>query len=278
MKVRRQKNPDIRFATNVKACYKNEGIRGFYKGMFLPITTISFINAISLVGNEFTKKMIGKNDKNLTIPESLFCGFAAGLYLTPFVTVIENVKCKLQIQNDNKSNSYYKGVRDLLTKTIKKDGIKGIFKGNVVTLFRETISYAGQFCLYHTFKLHYSKKRNVSIENLTKKDYLISGGISGMFGWFVCYPFDVAKTLIQTGKVMEPNNIKNKERSLSFVKENVKYKEQTGLIFYDYKKNYYDGGLKSAFNHIYLTNGLKGFTIGFLPLAIITTIGNAVMF
>ena len=77
---------------------------------------------------------------------------------------------------------------------------------------------------------------------------------------------------------MEPNNIKNKEHSLSFVKENVKYKEQTGLIFYDYKKNYYDGGLKSAFNHIYLTNGLKGFTIGFLPLAIITTIGNAVMF
>ncbi len=154
MKVRIQKNPDIKLSSNISLCFKNEGIRGFFKGMSLPLASISFLNSISFIGNEFCKKLIGKQtDSEMNIFESTACGFFAGIVITPFTTPIEIVKCKLQIQVENKHNAYFKGVYDLIDKTIKLNGIKGFFKGTVITFLRETIGYAGQFGSYHAIKI-----------------------------------------------------------------------------------------------------------------------------
>ena len=277
MKVRIQKNPDISLYTNAQSCYRNEGIFGFFKGMSLPLASISFLNSLSFIGNEFCKKLIGKRtDSEMNIFESTACGFFAGAVITPFTTPIELVKCKLQIQVENKNSAYFKGVNDLIYKTIKLNGIKGLFKGSVVTFLRETVGYAGQFGCYHYIKLLLCKSRNIHFDNLSEIDYIIAGGLSGAFAWLVSFPFDVLKTLIQTGKIINQDSVAC-SKNLLYVSENKNYKEK-GLIFYEYESKYYDGGVISSMKHVYLLKGIKGFYIGFLPVVIISIIGNAVMF
>lgn len=280
MKVRKQSHPTMNFIQNVTSCIKNEGITGFYKGLSFPLTTISIVNALSLVGNEFSKvKIIGKTDDNkLTLFESTLSGFYAGLFVVPIVVPVELVKCKLQLQRESKKQSYYKGVRDVLYKTYKYEKIKGVYNGTVVTTFRECIGFAGQFGSYHFAKYLISNYKQVKFENLSSLDLLIAGGISGFFSWLVCYPFDIAKTLIQTGNAFNCLDKNNKHLAESCIKFDNEYFNRSGLKAFRYNKIYYDGGVISAFKHIYFTKGLHGLFLGFMPIGVAAFFANGIMF
>lgn len=279
MKVRLQNNPNISLSKNILNCLQNEGIRGFFKGMSLPIASISVLNAFIFAGNEISKSQIGKEkDDDLTILESTICGFFAGAFVTPYSTFVENVKCKLQIQINNKENSYYKGVYDLLNKTYKLEGIKGVFKGNIVNFFREVFGYAGQFGSYHAIKLLICKYNNIEFSKLSNTHLLFAGGVSGSFAWLTSYPFDIIKTLIQTGKIIPCQDQLKNEKLMKLVNENEAYFKESGIKFYNYNTKYFDGGLISAANHIYIANGFKGFWIGFVPVVLLNFLGNGLMF
>ncbi len=59
------------------------------------------------------------------------------------VTPVELVKCKLQVQYDNKKKRY-KGIIDCLVKMYKAYGIKGLYQGNYATIVCEVPAYAGK--------------------------------------------------------------------------------------------------------------------------------------
>lgn len=270
--------PEKPLIANVVDCYYKEGISGFYKGFSLPFATASIVNAASLVGNEFSKSLIGsKSDKNLSVSSSFVCGALAGFFATFVTTPVELIKCKLQLQSEQKGSSYYKGVRDCLSKTyFNQGGIRGMYKGCVSTFYREVFGYAAQFGCYQYLKLKLIKMRNVEYDSISSIDIMLAGSFAGSFGWIVSYHYDFVKTLIQTQQKLNCDDKERSIKAMSYVEEH--YCQSKKKILYNYKPYFFDGGVYSCFMHVYYSKGVSCFFKGLLPSSIGQFYSYGIMF
>jgi hypothetical protein len=69
----------------------------------------------------------------------MFAGFVNSFVLSP----IELVKCRLQVQREDKSHAYYRGPINCVKRIVREEGVNGLFKGLLSTIARETPCYAG---------------------------------------------------------------------------------------------------------------------------------------
>lgn len=121
--------------------------------------------------------------------QSMYSGMFAGFVNSFFLSPIELVKCRLQIQSESKVDAYYKGSLDCVRKIIVEEGFsKGLFKGTVSTIFREVPCYATQFGTYFLAKQFLANMKNVSKEDLSMFDQFVCGGFSGFWCWVMSYP------------------------------------------------------------------------------------------
>ena len=60
------------------------------------------------------------------------------------LTPVDLVKSRLQVQRESKQSSYYKGTVDCLFKTYGNFGLRGLYKGNLITILREIPAYGGK--------------------------------------------------------------------------------------------------------------------------------------
>uniref|UniRef100_A0ACD5VM43 Uncharacterized protein n=1 Tax=Avena sativa TaxID=4498 RepID=A0ACD5VM43_AVESA len=117
----------------------------------------------------------------------------------------------------------YSSPLDCAVKTLQSEGVRGIFRGGLATLFREAIGNAFFFCTYEysRYWMHsYIDSRRFSDKShsVVAKDVgigVMSGGISGMAFWTATLPLDVAKTIIQTDP--DPRSSQNPFRVLKMV-------------------------------------------------------------
>ena len=106
------------------------------------MVTVPFINSVVFTNYEFCKRMLGVTDQATSL-QSVFCGMYAGFVNSFFLSPIELVKCRLQVQSESMTNSYYKGSMDCVKKVVLDEGIRqGLFKGTVATISREVPCYA----------------------------------------------------------------------------------------------------------------------------------------
>ena len=124
----------------------------------------------------------------MTLKQGMFCGGVAGLINCVIITPVELVKCRLQVQFENKSKSYYKGVIDCLGKVYRADGIKGIYTGNFITILREIPAYAGQFGAYHLMKMGLCKLKHKKFSELSNLEIVFCGTVGGYSAWQFAYP------------------------------------------------------------------------------------------
>lgn len=248
------------FLNIVTDCYKYEGYKGFYKGMSFPICSVPLVNAVVFSIHEFSKRLLGYNqEKEMDINEGVICGAIAGLANCIVVTPIELVKCRLQIQSEDKSKAYYKGVINCIKKTISQGGIKSIYKGNFATMLREIPAYAAQFGGYYYSKQVLAKYVDKSVDKLNNMELMLCGSIGGYFCWQFSYPQDVIKTLLQT----QSRSIEGEYNNENVVR---------------FKPKAYDGGFYECGKYIYETEGIIGFWRGYLPCTLRAIIANAVLF
>lgn len=78
----------------------------------------------------------------------MIAGGIAGIVNAPIVCSAELVKCKLQMQKEGPK--VYKNSLDCGIKLFRQNGPRGIFQGNVATIWREIPAYAAQFYMYET--------------------------------------------------------------------------------------------------------------------------------
>ncbi|ONM05052.1 Mitochondrial arginine transporter BAC1 [Zea mays] len=117
----------------------------------------------------------------------------------------------------------YSSPLDCAVKTLESEGVKGIFRGGLATLFREAIGNAVFFCTYEysRYWMHNyldSSRFSGSSHFVAAKDIgigVVSGGVSGMAFWTATLPLDVAKTIIQTDP--DPHVSRNPLQILSMV-------------------------------------------------------------
>ena len=105
------------------------------------------------------------------------------------------------------AHKYYTSTYDCFKKICKHEGIRGLYRGNVSTILRETPSFGCYFASMDYFCQVSARFFDIHFDEVGPITLLIGGGFSGMIGWFLCYPFDVVKSRLQ-GDGVESNEYK----------------------------------------------------------------------
>lgn len=184
-----------------------EGVKGLYKGATSSFVGVAFESSILFGLYSQTKQLLqGGVQSNgpqprVIIPSAAFSGAIISFVLCPS----ELVKCRMQVQGTDSlvpKSSSYSGPLDCALKTIKSDGVTGIFRGGSTTLLRETIGNAIFFSVYEYVRYYMHLQLNTSSSdhsNLIDMGVgIVSGGLGGVAFWSAVLPLDVAKTIIQT--------------------------------------------------------------------------------
>lgn len=225
----------------------NEGPFAFYKGTLAPLSTVPICCSLQFGLNGMNKKLLeAYNHKNgqrdpskMTTPQFLLCGFLAG-FGNSFVTgPVEHIRIRMQNQtNTAGSSARYSGSFDALSKIHSEHGIGKVFKGLNVTIARDSIGYGLYFGYYETMKQRYTEKHG-------KPKFInmaLWGAVSGILFWGLGYPIDIVKTQFQSDSLTNPK---------------------------------YSSSFQVAKN-IFATEGLKGFTKGFVPCITRAPVANGV--
>ena len=187
--------------------------RALYKGLAAPMFGMAFINAIVFGVQHNMMKVLDDNLLN-----SFIAGGTAGAVQTLICCPVELIKLRMQAQKNPtdffhwsmaSSQKVYSDPWDATMKIYNKNGIRGLYKGTVVTLWREIPGFGFYFLTYDVLCQMSARVQAKSINELSPLILCISGGFSGIIAWIVSYPFDVVKSRLQVDGMFKPEVYKN---------------------------------------------------------------------
>ncbi|NXC50939.1 MCAT protein, partial [Penelope pileata] len=191
-----------------------EGVRGLYKGMAAPIIGVTPMFAVCFFGFGLGKRLQQrKPDDVLTYPQLFAAGMLSGVFTTAIMAPGERIKCLLQIQAAT-GETKYSGSLDCAKQLYREAGIRGVYKGTVLTLMRDVPASGMYFMTYEWLK-NILTPEGKSVSELSAPRILFAGGLAGIFNWAVAIPPDVLKSRFQTappGKY--PNGFRDVLREL----------------------------------------------------------------
>jgi solute carrier family 25 carnitine/acylcarnitine transporter 20/29 len=115
----------------------------FYKGTLTPLLGIGACVSIQFAALEAAKRTFRSNKlpgQDLSIPELFVCGALAGVANTVVSGPVEHIRIRLQTQ-PNVVPKLYNGPLDCVKKLYQANGIAGIYKGQVSTIWRDGVGY-----------------------------------------------------------------------------------------------------------------------------------------
>ncbi|ODV60620.1 Mtm1p [Ascoidea rubescens DSM 1968] len=200
--------------------YKNEGLLSLWRGISLALIISVPANIIYFTGYEYLRDHSPLKDRYPSINPLISGAFARTLAVS-IISPMELLKTKLQAipSRSNQSAVNNNLLKDLLSDTyssVQKNGIKSLFRGLELTLFRDV-----PFSAVYWFSYEFSKKRLSNLDYFKKNDTnetvfirsFLCGSISGTIAAFFTNPFDVGKTRLQVS-VDEDFNLKNSTNPL----------------------------------------------------------------
>uniref|UniRef100_H3B7V4 Solute carrier family 25 member 20 n=1 Tax=Latimeria chalumnae TaxID=7897 RepID=H3B7V4_LATCH len=129
-----------------------EGFLGLYKGMGAPMLGVTPMIAICFFGYGLGKKLQQKQPEDpLTYLQLFNAGMLAGFFTTVIVAPGDRIKCLLQIQASS-SSMKYAGPLDCVTQLYKESGIRGVYKGTLLTIIRDVPATGIYFMTYEWLK------------------------------------------------------------------------------------------------------------------------------
>lgn len=129
---------------------KEEGFLAFFKGMSTSIIGVIPFAGGTFMAYEFLEKMWGKPKEKLTPWENFVNGCLAAAFAQTFSFPFDTIRKKLQAQGKSKGAPQFTGMIDCFAKTIKKDGVLGLWRGTAANLAK-VAPYAGiTFAVYES--------------------------------------------------------------------------------------------------------------------------------
>ncbi|CAJ0935598.1 unnamed protein product, partial [Mesorhabditis belari] len=179
----------------VRSTLRDEGIRGFYKGILPPILAETPKRATKFFTFEQYKHIFSTPGISPAITLSL-AGLCSGMTEAVVVCPFETVKVRLQSMK-NANPKEVPTSMELAREIIRAEGMgtKGIFRGLTSTVARNGTWNMVYFGLYHNVKVYIPDAKESASLNLTYR--ILLGFIAGSLASVVNIPFDVAKSRIQ---------------------------------------------------------------------------------
>ncbi|KAA0145941.1 hypothetical protein FNF31_07901 [Cafeteria roenbergensis] len=129
---------------------KEEGVRGFFKGMVSPIVANAPINALLFAVEGATMKRLARDGWDPEAASShAVAGAVSGLSQTPLASSSELVKIRLQCQLDSGGSH---GPLETARGILRAEGLAGLFRGYTATLARDVPAFGIYFGSYHVMK------------------------------------------------------------------------------------------------------------------------------
>ncbi|XP_059595984.1 mitochondrial arginine transporter BAC1 isoform X2 [Vitis vinifera] len=203
---------------------KSEGVKGLYRGATSSFLGMAFESSLLFGIYSRTKQKMQEGLQNtrpqpqVIIPSAAYSGAIISFVLCPS----ELLKCRMQIQGTDSlvpKSSRYSSPLDCALKTMKTEGVTGIFRGGLTTLLRESFGNAVFFSVYEyvRYYMHLQLKAASSDHNdlIDVGIGIVTGGLGGVAFWSAVLPLDVAKTIIQTAS--DKSSTKNPFRILNSI-------------------------------------------------------------
>ncbi|CZS95079.1 related to ornithine transporter 2 [Rhynchosporium agropyri] len=175
------------------------------RGATAPILGYGALNALLFMTYNRTSLLLNSQSPlGATAPSSLWTTWLAGAIggLATFVvsTPTELIKCRAQISTSSSTASSWGITREI----IRREGVRGLYVGGVVTALRDSVGYGFYFWSYETMTRFMEERmrerstdgRENGVGEAAK--VLLCGGIAGVVTWVSVFPLDVIKTRVQT--------------------------------------------------------------------------------
>jgi solute carrier family 25 carnitine/acylcarnitine transporter 20/29 len=254
-------------------------VKGLYKGVTYPLLGQAAINAVLFGVESMVYTRLQNGNSTLNVKNSVIAGLCAGTAQTVIVCPMELVKIRMQNQsigqqhaswaerklsalsiNGNKDRhrnlfQNYRGPIQTTRDIIHKEGVRGMFKGWWITLFREVPQFGIYFGTYAWLRLQLSQLTGTPPEELGAHYLSLAGGVTGVLTW-CWYPVDVIKARIQN----DGAGVKGERRKYSGVMDCV-------------RKSVRSEGLRVLFKGIQ-PSLVRGFFNGFATFPVFTVVSQ----
>ncbi|CCM00026.1 uncharacterized protein FIBRA_02052 [Fibroporia radiculosa] len=179
----------------VQKVLRNEGLRGFYRGLGPQLIGVAPEKAIKLTVNDFVRsRAMDPETGRIKLFWELVAGGTAGGCQVVFTNPLEIVKIRLQIQGEaaKLEGAAPKGAVHI----IRQLGLLGLYKGASACLLRDIPFSAIYFPAYSHLKKDVFRE-GYNGKQLSFMETLASAAIAGMPAAYLTTPADVVKTRLQ---------------------------------------------------------------------------------
>ncbi|KAF7311540.1 hypothetical protein MKEN_01056400 [Mycena kentingensis (nom. inval.)] len=202
--------------------WRNEGIRGLYRGLPAPIVGAMAENASLFLSYRELQEVIKRvNHQPITDPSSMpqiaLAAAGAGAITSFLLTPIELVKCKMQVQMLSVAPSAahtLPGPISVFTSVLRNTGVRGLWLGHTGTFIRETGGTAAWFTTKEfVASLLVARRQSRSVEGgltsasakeLRPWESALSGACAGAAFNVALFPADTVKSAMQTEEELRP--------------------------------------------------------------------------
>nr|XP_008535189.1 PREDICTED: solute carrier family 25 member 47 isoform X1 [Equus przewalskii] len=205
--------------------YRRERVWGFYRGLSLPVCTVSLVSSLSFGTyrhclSHICRFRYGSADAKPAKTDITLSGFASGLVRVLLTSPTEVAKVRLQTQTQPQPQQRrlstsgpsavpsvcpappgrpvpgpkYHGPLHCLATVAREEGLRGLYRGSSALLFRDGHSFATYFLSYALLCEWLTPAGHSQPDVL---GVLVAGGCAGVLAWAVATPMDVIKSRLQ---------------------------------------------------------------------------------
>ena len=183
---------------------KTRGLLALYRGLVSPLLGAMAENSVLFVSYGIMKKRLNVvEDPTLTnrnpMWKYLISGGGSGMASAFVLTPVELIKCRIQVQQMSTEPAKFKGPIDCVMQTVRAEGVKGLWKGNVSCLLREVPGNMAWFGTYEIIRGQIQTQfQYEKLSDMPLYWTALSGAAAGVAYWAVPFPADTVKSRIQT--------------------------------------------------------------------------------
>jgi len=170
--------------------YKEEGLKSYWKGNGTNVARIAPQSAVQFCAFDIFKRMLLPNDEVSPL-RTLAAGGLAGATASVVCYPLDLVRSFLSVQT---TNQQYRGIAHCMSSIVKAEGILGLYRGMVPTLFGIAPYVALNFAVFDTLKRKYLPNRDHQYFDVINFSL---GAISGGVAASLTYPTDVIRRRVQ---------------------------------------------------------------------------------
>lgn len=184
------------FMPAMRIIFKEDGVRGYFRGNGANIARTLPNYSLKFAVNDLFKFAIlkpGQDPATLTFAQLLGVGYLAGVATTTVSYPLLLIRTRIML--DKTMGNSYKGMWDCGVQTLRGEGIRGLYRGFLISLATSPVYVGLQMSLYDVFKRHLPADPTSSTQPVVRDFF--AGTLAGLVAQTTCYPGDTVKKQMQ---------------------------------------------------------------------------------